>query len=444
MEYIQNFIDLGPSIVLPIIIFIFGLVLGAKPRQAFLAGVTVGIGFIGLNLVTGLLGNSLGPAAQQMVERFGLNLDTIDVGWPAASAISYGTLLGSLAIPIGIGVNLVLLFFGMTQTLMVDLWNFWHAAFIASLIYQVTNDFMLGIYGMVIYLCLMYLLADIIAPTINQFYGFPNITFPHGTSAPGFLIALPLNYLFDRIPGFNKIEADPETIQQKFGIFGETTVMGLIIGIVIGILAGYDIGATLGLGINLAAVMVLLPRMVSLLMEGLTPISDSANTFIHKRFPDRDLNIGMDSALAVGHPAVLSSSLILVPITILLAFILPWNKTIPFGDLATIPYAVCLMAPVFKGNIVRTVTAGTLYISSILAITSWVAPLVTKAAQAANFDMGGNSSITALVEGGLWPTWLFVFAADNMPWILLTFIFIIVLAGLFYVNKVRRNQKATV
>lgn len=444
MEYIQSFIDLGPSIVLPIIIFIFGLVLGAKPRQAFLAGVTVGIGFIGLNLVTGLLGNSLGPAAQQMVERFGLNLDTIDVGWPAASAISYGTLLGSLAIPIGIGVNLVLLFFGMTQTLMVDLWNFWHAAFIASLIYQVTNDFMLGIYGMVIYLCLMYLLADIIAPTINQFYGFPNITFPHGTSAPGFLIALPLNYLFDRIPGFNKIEADPETIQQKFGIFGETTVMGLIIGIVIGLLAGYDIGDTLGLGINLAAVMVLLPRMVSLLMEGLTPISDSANTFIHKRFPNRDLNIGMDSALAVGHPAVLSSSLILVPITILLAFILPWNKTIPFGDLATIPYAVCLMAPVFKGNIVRTVTAGTLYISSILAITSWVAPLVTKAAQAANFDMGGNSSITALVEGGLWPTWLFVFAADNMPWILLTLIFIVVLAGLFYVNKVRRNQKVTV
>lgn len=444
MEYIQSFIDLGPSIVLPIIIFIFGLVLGAKPRQAFLAGVTVGIGFIGLNLVTGLLGNSLGPAAQQMVERFGLNLDTIDVGWPAASAISYGTLLGSLAIPIGIGVNLVLLFFGMTQTLMVDLWNFWHAAFIASLIYQVTNDFMLGIYGMVIYLCLMYLLADIIAPIINQFYGFPNITFPHGTSAPGFLIALPLNYLFDRIPGFNKIEADPETIQQKFGIFGETTVMGLIIGIVIGLLAGYDIGATLGLGINLAAVMVLLPRMVSLLMEGLTPISDSANTFIHKRFPNRDLNIGMDSALAVGHPAVLSSSLILVPITILLAFILPWNKTIPFGDLATIPYAVCLMAPVFKGNIVRTVTAGTLYISSILAITSWVAPLVTKAAQAANFDMGGNSSITALVEGGLWPTWLFVFAADNMPWILLTLIFIVVLAGLFYVNKVRRNQKVTV
>lgn len=162
MDYIQSFIDLGPSIVLPIIIFIFGLALGTPAKKAFLAGVTVGIGFIGLNLVTGLLGDNLGPAAQQMVERFGLNLNTIDVGWPAASAISYGTLLGSLAIPIGIGVNLLLLFFGITQTLMVDLWNFWHAAFVASLIYALSNNFMLSIYGMIIYLCLMYLLADII------------------------------------------------------------------------------------------------------------------------------------------------------------------------------------------------------------------------------------------------------------------------------------------
>ncbi|NLJ19035.1 PTS transporter subunit IIC [Globicatella sulfidifaciens] len=437
MEIIQSFIDLGPSIVLPIIIFIFGLILGTSPRKAFLAGIMVGIGFIGLNLVTGLLGDNLGPAAQQMVERFGLQLNTIDVGWPAASAISYGTLLGSLAIPVGIGVNLILLFFGLTQTLMVDLWNFWHAAFVASLLYAVTNNFVLSLFGMVTYLCLMYLLADIIAPIINEFYGFPNITFPHGTSAPGFLIALPMNWLFDRIPGFNKIEADPETIQEKFGIFGETTVMGLLIGIVMGVLAGYDIKGILNLGVILAAVMVLLPRMVALLMEGLTPISEAANEFVHKRFPGRDLNIGMDSALAVGHPAVLSSSLILVPITILLAFILPGNKTIPFGDLATIPYAVCLMAPVFKGNIVRTVLSGSFYMASILYITSWVAPVVTSAAKAANFAMGGNESVTAMIEGGLWPTWLFVFAAQNMPWIIIGGLFLIILAALYYVNKVK-------
>ncbi len=441
LDFMQKFIDLGAVVVLPILIFVFGLALGTKPKKAFTAGLTVGIGFVGLNLVIELLGSSLGPAAQQMVERFGLTLTTIDVGWPAAAAISYGTLLGSLAIPIGIGINLLLLFLGLTKTLMVDMWNFWHAAFVASLVYAVTQDFALGLYVTVAYLVMIYLFADIIAPYIKKFYGFPNITFPHGTSAPGFFVALPLNWLFDRIPGFNKIEADPETIQNKFGIFGESTVMGLIIGIGIGILAGYDVQAILQLGVKTAAVMMLMPRMVALLMEGLTPISEAGNEFVQKRFPGREVNIGMDSALSVGHPAVLSSSLLLVPITILLAVILPGNQTLPFGDLATIPFVVCLMASVFRGNIVRTVVGGSLYMVSILYITSWVAPLVTTAAQSANFDLAGNGSITALAEGGLWTTWLFVSAGTHMPWITVTVILVASLLGLYYVNKVKTPKE---
>ena len=75
--------------------------------------------------------------------------------------------------------------------------------------------------------------------------------------------------------------------------------------------------------------------------------------------------------------------------------------------------------------------------ASILYITSWVAPVVTSAAKAANFAMGGNESVTAMIEGGLWPTWLFVFAAQNMPWIIIGALFLIILAALYYVNKVK-------
>lgn len=441
LELFQKFVDLGAIVVLPILIFIFGMILGTKAKKSFTSGIIVGVGFVGLNMVIDLLGNSLGPAAQQMVERFGLNLTTIDVGWPAAAAISYGTVLGSLAIPIGIGLNIILLFLGLTKTLMVDMWNFWHAAFVASLVYAITQDFALGIYATIAYLTMIYLLADIIAPKIEKFYGFPNITFPHGTSAPGFLFALPLNWIFERIPGFNKIEADPETVQKKFGVFGESTVLGLIIGLGMGILAGYDLGGILQLGVKTSAVMVLMPRMVSLLMEGLAPISEAANTFVQKRFPGREVNIGMDSALSVGHPAVLSSSLLLVPITILLAVILPGNTTLPFGDLATIPFVVCLMSAVFNGNIVRTVVGGTIYMTSILYITSWASPLVTMAAKAAKFDLGGNKSITAMAEGGLWPTFLFIMSGKHMPWIMLSVIFIVSLAGLYYVNKVKGKKE---
>ncbi|GEM04208.1 PTS galactitol transporter subunit IIC [Halolactibacillus miurensis] len=440
LNALQWFVDLGATVVLPILIFAFGLILGARPGKAFISGLKVGIGFVGLNLVIGLLGNSLGPAAQTMVERFGLSLTTIDVGWPAAAAISYGTILGSLSIPVGIIINIVLLVFGLTKTLNVDIWNFWHAAFVASLVYVITDNFALGLFTTAVYFMMIILLGDVIGPIINKFYGFPNITFPHGTSAPGFLFAVPMNWLFDRIPGFNKLEADPESIQKKFGIFGDTTVMGLIIGLVIGVLAGYDVGGVGELGVSTAAVMILMPRMVSLLMEGLTPISESATEFVRKRFPGRELYIGMDSALSVGHPAVLSSSLLLVPITIALAIILPGNSTLPFGDLATIPFVVALMAAVFGGNIIRTVVGGTFYMASILYITSWVAPLVTDAAIASNFDMAGNSSITAMAEGGLWTTLMYVLASDHLGWIGIGIIGIITVFGLFYVNKVRPNR----
>src|SRR5690625_5236211 len=140
-EVMQWFLDLGASVMLPIIFLIFGLILGVKLGRAFRAALTIGVGFIGLNLVIGLLTDNLGPAAEAMVANYNLNLQTIDVGWPAASAIAYGTLLGSMAIVIGIGVNIILLIIGRTKTLNVDIWNFWHVAFTGSLIYAATQNF---------------------------------------------------------------------------------------------------------------------------------------------------------------------------------------------------------------------------------------------------------------------------------------------------------------
>ena len=43
----QKFIDLGAIVVLPILIFIFGMILGTKPKKAFVSGVIVGVGFVG-------------------------------------------------------------------------------------------------------------------------------------------------------------------------------------------------------------------------------------------------------------------------------------------------------------------------------------------------------------------------------------------------------------
>src|SRR5690625_2325143 len=101
------------------------------------------------------------------------------------------------------------------------------------------------------------------------------------------------------------------------------------------------------LSMKTGAIMLLMPKMVALLMEGLTPISEAAGQIVKKRFPDRNLYIGMDSAISVGHPTVLSASLLMMPIILFLAVILPGNEVLPFGDLVYIMFLFCFLFLVF-------------------------------------------------------------------------------------------------
>lgn len=82
---------------------------------------------------------------------------------------------------------------------------------------------------------------------------------------------------------------------------------------------GYDwtspyqtIISSVQLGMYLVAVMLLLPKMTSIMMEGLVPLSNAKTQKLVKRFPDRDITVGMDTALIVGNPSVISSALLLI------------------------------------------------------------------------------------------------------------------------------------
>jgi galactitol PTS system EIIC component len=412
MEWLQSVVDVGPSVLLPILIFLFGLLLRMKAGSAFRAGLIVGIGFIGVNLIIGLLMENLGPAAQDMVARIGVDLSIIDVGWPATSAIAFGSTVGALAIPIGLAVNLVLLLVGLTRTLNIDLWNLWHIAFTGALVSVMTGSFTMGIVTSIVHCIVLLLLADLSAKHVQDYYGYQNITFAHGTSSPYYLIAIPLNKLFDKIPGIRSWEADPESIQKRLGVLGESTVIGLILGVIIGLLAGWGVSDVLNLGVTTAAVMLLLPRMVSILMEGLSPVSEAASEFVKKKIPGRDVYIGMDSALAIGHPAAIASSLILIPIVLGLAVLVPGNNVLPFGDLATIPFIVCMMVPIFRGNVIRTVIASTIALGLGLLLATYISPLFTEAARLANFNFPeGTSAISSLVDGAVPTTAIFIWGA---------------------------------
>ena len=69
MEILNFILGLGSTVMLPIIIFVFGLIMSAGFSKSFKSGVTIGIGFTGINLVITLLTDQLGPVAQAMTFR---------------------------------------------------------------------------------------------------------------------------------------------------------------------------------------------------------------------------------------------------------------------------------------------------------------------------------------------------------------------------------------
>ena len=444
MGILNYIVDLGPQVMMPIIITIFGLILGAKFGKALRAGLTVGVGFIGLNLVIGLLGGSLGPAAQEMVTRLGLNLTVIDVGWPAAAAIAFASRVGALIIPIGLVVNFVMLLTNTTQTLDIDIWDFWHFAFTGALVTGATGSIMYGIIAAVLNMIIIMVIADLTAPGIEKYIGLPGVSLPHGFSGAFVPGALVINKILDLIPGINKIEIDTETLQKRFGVFGEPLIIGTVIGIVIGIAAGYNLKGILVLGITLGGVLVLIPKMAAMLMEGLIPISDSAQEFVSKRFKNRGkIYIGLDSAVGIGHPTTLSVSLVLVPITIILAAILPGNRVLPFADLAVIPFSLVMLIPITKGNVFRTFIIGFINMAVGLLIATNLAPLHTQMAIDANFTMPpGATMISSICDGANPLSWLFT-RLMSVPFVGVAILAVIALGMAFYNRQriIKENRK---
>lgn len=376
--FFQNILNVGSTVVLPIFIFIFAMIMGTKPGRAFRSALLMGISLTGINIMVGYLGSNLGPAMQAMVEHSNLQLDIIDVGWGSVAGTIWSTPIGAIGIPILLIFNMVLLSLKGTKTLMVDMWNYHHIVTIGALVYFATNNFYLGIAATLIGAIVTWKIADWSAPILQKFYGVTGISLPTLSSASSLVIAAPLNELIDRIPKVNKIRGNFASVTKYFGVFGEPASMAVIIGVVIGILARYDIKATLNLAINLAAVMVILPKIVAILMDGLMPISQAAQEKLKKKYgDDRDIYLGLDSAISIGHPSVITAALILTPITIFLAAILPWNRVLPFADLASITFRVAFIVALVGGNVFRTIIIGSIVMAGILTCGTLTSPILT-------------------------------------------------------------------
>lgn len=417
LNVIQFFVNLGASVMLPIVIFVVALLLGQKPGKALKSGISIGIGFVGIGLVIGLMLNNLAPAAEAMAKNFGLNMSVVDVGWPGSSPMTWASNIALLAIPVAIAVNILMLVLRLTKVVNIDIWNIWHYAFTGALVNIATGSFLLGIAGVAIHAALSYKFGDWFAPVAEDYFGLEGVAVPHGSAAWLGPIAVPIDCLLNKIPVIKDINISTDKIEKRFGVIGDPAIMGAILGVLIGILAGYDIKGILILAIQMASVIILMPQVVKHIMTGLLPVSESAKKMLQKRFKGGNFYIGLDPAILLGDSTVVTASLIFIPLTILIAMIVPGNQVLPFGDLATIGFFVAMAVGIHKGNLFRTLISGSILMFITIWISNQTIGLHTILAQNAGQLKDGITKVASLDQGGSPITYILTqaFNTTNLP-----------------------------
>ena len=145
--------------------------------------------------------------------------------------------------------------------------------------------------------------------------------------------------------------------------------LGFILGGIIGILgnvgkltsmAGW--GSVFTAAIATAAIMAIFPKIASMFAQAFAPITEAARVFM-KNSGDREWYIAVNDAVGYGEPATLTSGLLLIPIMVVIATVLPGNQVLPVVDLLAIPYMVQGLVAVYKGNMSKILVAGVIWFS---------------------------------------------------------------------------------
>lgn len=437
----QFILDLGAPVFVPMIMLVIGLAVKMKFRDAFTSALTLGVAFVGMNLVVGFMMNSIGPAASQFVENTGIELNAIDGGWTSMATLAWAWPLAFLMFPFQIGVNILMLITKQTNTLNVDLWNVWGKILTAVLVIGVTGNTTLAFAIAIIQMFVELKLADVNQKQIQKLTQIPGVTTTHSMNIIG-VILYPVNKLMDRIPGLNK-QIDANWLKSKLGVFAENHVMGFIIAILLGVFARYSVQETLMLGVQGATALTLFPMVAKLFMQALAPLSDATSEFMQKRFHGRDFYIGLDWPILAGCNEVWVTTIMLVPITLVLAVFLPGNNILPFAGIINLSIAVPALI-VTGGNLLRMLIIGTMATPVFLYIATEFAPTITQLAlDTKALEVPAGQMISwSTIEYPVF-RYLFAHAANVMNGEFLAFIGAILWFGLFawYVKGMRARSE---
>lgn len=440
LNYVLSF---KSYVLLPLIIFFFSLIFRIPIRRAFKSSLTIGIGFIGIFIIFDYFVGRIGPAVSSLIKHTGLQYNALDVGWPPLAAVTWSFKLVPIMIPLIMAANLLLLFLRKTRTINIDIWNYWHFIFAGMLVYDATQSVLWAIVGTLITAIVIIKIADWSADGVRRFAGLEGISIPTLSAAVYYPIGVLGDRLLEKVPGLRHLNANPETLKKRLRLLGEPMMIGLLIGLLLGIGAGYPVKKILELAFEIAAVIYILPMMTGILGHGLNGISEGMKSFVKRKFPDLgETFIGLDVAVIIGNTSIIVTGLLLMPVALILALVLPGVRFIPLGDLANLICPAALIVVATRGNIVRAFILSIPVIIGKLYAASAMAPIYTRLAHDANVTFNGyQGAITGFLDGGnLFRVWLLnIFEGHPWAWIILPF----VVLTLILTRKLSNDNQST-
>ena len=392
---------LPSAVMIAIGIFLVAIIVGRlKPLEALKASIYVGGGMIGINTMTNMFAGAVAPVLSTVVTNLGLNLDVLDLGIGSMQAsVTFPMNFYAILLPIGLAVNLVMIFTKLTDTFDVDIFNYFVWSLSSGFVMALTGSLPFAIAAFIITEIVCLKLADITQPAIEEAYGLVGVSIPHGNAVVFAPIGMAVNAVIEKIPALAKIDWSTDFIEQKFGGLVQPSTIGFVVGIGFGIAGGLDFGGTVNLAITVAAFMIIFPNVLGTLIEGVQPVADGMREVTEKKL-NRDLHIGLDAAVLVGMPDVMATGILLTPVTLLLAFILPGNRVVPMADLAiACPFLISCCMPFCKKNIFRGFICGLIVMTIALYVCTFTAEAYTAIAamnglpfETVSTSLGGSST----------------------------------------------------
>lgn len=363
-----------------------------------LYGLYAGIGLTGFSWIINQFTLIVIKIVYKMVNNTGIKSPIVDIGWEAGAVASFGSAIGLTFFIFGLLVEIILFATRITKVFMPsNLWNNFVFMLWGSLAFYVTHDWWLSL-GLSFFMLLYTLLfAEIQADRWSTYYKSKNITVCSAQNIVQTSPAILLDPLWNRL-GFNRTTLTPTTLKHKLGIFGESPILGAALGLFISLIANIkelnQVSAweqIFQFTIQLSAVITIFPLIATVFNMAFTPLAEQIDK---SRKQKQKSNLGIeinpihdkkrwflavDDSVGYGESATIISGIVLIPIMLILAFLLPGNKTLPIVDLVFLPFMVESIVAITNGNILKVIATSIVWFSLGLYTASWLGPIYTYA-----------------------------------------------------------------